>query len=55
MAELDFRWSKLPDTAPIREAHLTILHSATLAVVRKLGCEDDAGLAEKPVLKPLPE
>ncbi|MFJ6421682.1 hypothetical protein [Streptomyces hydrogenans] len=48
-------WSKLPDTAPIREAHLTILHSATLAVVRKLGCEDDAGLAEKPVLKPLPE
>ncbi|MEU8883527.1 hypothetical protein [Streptomyces hydrogenans] len=55
MAELDFRWSKLPDTVPTREAHLTILHSATLAVVRKLDCEDDAGLAEKPALKPLPE
>ncbi|MFI8320758.1 hypothetical protein [Streptomyces sp. NPDC085529] len=47
--------SKLPDTAPIREAHLTILHSATLAVVRELGCENDAGLTEKPVLRPLPE
>ncbi|MFF5925138.1 hypothetical protein [Streptomyces hydrogenans] len=55
VGELESTWSKLPDTAPIREAHLTILHSATLAVVRKLGCEDDAGLAEKPVLKPLPE
>lgn len=55
MGQLDFIRSKLPDTAPIREAHLTILHSATLAVVRKLDCEDDAGLAEKPALKPLPE
>ncbi|MEU9853829.1 hypothetical protein [Streptomyces sp. NPDC047974] len=55
MAELDFRRSKLPDTVPIREAHLTVLHSVTLAVVRKLGCENDAGLTEKPVLKPLPE
>ncbi|MFD4375217.1 hypothetical protein [Streptomyces sp. NPDC058486] len=36
-------------------AHLTVLHCVTLAVVRKLGCEGDAGLAEKPVLKALPE
>ncbi|MEV6204281.1 hypothetical protein AB0M64_30545 [Streptomyces sp. NPDC051771] len=52
---LTFNQSKLPDTAPIREANLTILHSATLAVVRKLGCEDDAGLDVKPVFKPRPE
>ncbi|MFF6881608.1 hypothetical protein ACFY9F_00285 [Streptomyces sp. NPDC012421] len=55
MAELDFRRSKLPDTLPIREANLTLLHSATLAVVRKLGCEGDAGLAETPVFKALSE
>ncbi|MFD8011257.1 hypothetical protein [Streptomyces sp. NPDC058955] len=48
-------WNMVPDTVPIREAHLTILHSATLAVVRELGCENDAGLTEKPVLRPLPE
>ncbi|MEU4270467.1 hypothetical protein [Streptomyces sp. NPDC026092] len=40
------------DTVAIREANLTVLHSAALAVVRKLGCENDAGLPEKPVLKP---
>lgn len=55
MGELYFIRSKLPDTLPIREANLTVLHSATLAVVRKLGCEDDAGLDVKPVFKPLPE
>ncbi|MCM1946409.1 hypothetical protein NC315_13625 [Streptomyces sp. G2] len=55
MAELVFNRSELPDTVPVREATLTVLHSVTLAVVRKLDCEDDAGLAEKPVLKPLPE
>ncbi|MEU3609324.1 hypothetical protein AB0E83_28320 [Streptomyces sp. NPDC035033] len=55
MGELYFIRSELPDTVPVREAHLTILHSVTLAVVRKLGCEGDAGLTEKPVLKPLPE
>ncbi|MFE9044327.1 hypothetical protein ACFYOG_25945 [Streptomyces sp. NPDC007818] len=48
---LIFLRSKLPDTVPIREANLTILHSVTLAVVRKLGCEDDAGLAAKPVFR----
>ncbi|MEU2656173.1 hypothetical protein ABZ615_12705 [Streptomyces sp. NPDC007325] len=52
---LDFSRSELPDTVPVREANLTILHSVTLAVVRKLGCEDDAGLTEKPVFKALPE
>ncbi|MFD5767643.1 hypothetical protein ACFWIN_17685 [Streptomyces sp. NPDC127049] len=55
MAQLDFLRSKLPDTVPIREANLTILHSTTLAVVRELGCENDAGLSEKPVFKALPE
>ncbi|MEU9705083.1 hypothetical protein [Streptomyces sp. NPDC047981] len=40
------------DTVAIREANLIVLHSAALAVVRKLGCENDAGLPEKPVMKP---
>ncbi|MGW6536392.1 hypothetical protein ACWGBV_16345 [Streptomyces sp. NPDC055051] len=52
---LVFNRSKLPDTLPIREANLTILHSTTLALVRELGCENDAGLSEKPVFKALPE
>ncbi|MFF0560269.1 hypothetical protein [Streptomyces sp. NPDC004266] len=37
------------NTPATREAYLTVLHSVTLAVVRKLGCEGDAGLPEKPV------
>ncbi|MEU3690073.1 hypothetical protein [Streptomyces narbonensis] len=41
-----------PDNTPAtREAYLTALHSVTLAVVRELGCENDAGLGETPVLK----
>ncbi|MFI8514685.1 hypothetical protein ACIGHB_26520 [Streptomyces sp. NPDC085460] len=52
---LTLRKAKLPDTVPVREANLTVLHSVTFAVVRKLGCEDDAGLTEKPVFKALPE
>ncbi|MFI8514684.1 hypothetical protein ACIGHB_26515 [Streptomyces sp. NPDC085460] len=52
---LTYNWSKLPDTVPVREANLTVLHSVTLAVVRQLGCEGDAGLAEKPVFRALPE
>ncbi|MFH9722406.1 hypothetical protein ACH4M4_05520 [Streptomyces sp. NPDC017254] len=39
------------NTAATREAYLTVLHSVTLAVVKKLGCEKDAGLAEKPVFE----
>ncbi|MFE6228571.1 hypothetical protein [Streptomyces sp. NPDC057854] len=54
-SSLTFRRSELPDTVPIREANLTILHSATLAVVRKLGCAEDAGLEAEPVFKALPE
>ncbi|MFB7939789.1 hypothetical protein [Streptomyces sp. NPDC056049] len=53
--KLDVDRSKLPDTLPVREANLTILHSTTLAVVRELGCENDAGLTEKPVFRPKPE
>ncbi len=55
MGNLTYDRSKLPDTVPIREANLTILHSVTLAMVRELGCEDDAGLDAKPVFKPRPE
>ncbi|MEU8519625.1 hypothetical protein [Streptomyces sp. NPDC048577] len=40
-----------PDTVPIREANLTILHSVALAVVKELGCKNDAGLTEKPILE----
>ncbi|MFJ9433896.1 hypothetical protein ACIRQY_30170 [Streptomyces sp. NPDC101490] len=41
-----------PENTPAtREAYLTVLHSVTLAVVRKLGCENDAGLPEKPVFE----
>ncbi|MFC9260255.1 hypothetical protein [Streptomyces hydrogenans] len=52
---LVFNRSELPDTVPVREATLTVLHSVTLAVVRKLDCEDNAGLDEKPVFRALPE
>ncbi|WP_225801547.1 hypothetical protein [Streptomyces sp. NK15101] len=37
------------NTPATREAYLTVLHSVTLAVVKKLGCENNAGLPEKPV------
>ncbi|MEU0401233.1 hypothetical protein ABZ318_13475 [Streptomyces sp. NPDC006197] len=36
-------------TPATREAYLTVLHSVTLAVVKKPGCENDAGLPETPV------
>ncbi|MFD7979967.1 hypothetical protein [Streptomyces sp. NPDC059071] len=49
---LRFDGSKLPDTVAVREANLTVLHSVTLAVVKKLGCENNAGLTEKPVFRP---
>ncbi|MFF0431837.1 hypothetical protein ACFYU9_06385 [Streptomyces sp. NPDC004327] len=49
---LRFNKSKLPDTPAVREANLTVLHSVTLAVVKKLGCRDNAGLPDKPVLTP---
>ncbi|MGW6967446.1 hypothetical protein ACWGET_25750 [Streptomyces zaomyceticus] len=39
------------NTPATREAYLTVLHSVTLAVVKKLGCENDAGLTEKPVFE----
>ncbi|MFD6358908.1 hypothetical protein ACFWFX_03520 [Streptomyces roseolus] len=53
--QLDFLKSELPDTVPVREANLTVLHSVTLAMARELGCEDDAGLDEEPVFEALPE
>lgn len=41
-----------PDNTPAtREAYLTVLHSVTLAVAKELGCENDAGLGDKPVFQ----
>ncbi|WMX46779.1 hypothetical protein RGF97_20845 [Streptomyces roseicoloratus] len=45
--------SSTPDTAATREDNLVILHSVALALVRKLGCVNDAGLPSTPVIKPL--
>ncbi|MGW0119577.1 hypothetical protein [Streptomyces sp. NPDC003327] len=39
------------NTPATREAYLTVLHSVTLAVVKELGCEDNAGLPEEPVFQ----
>ncbi|WP_435969828.1 hypothetical protein [Streptomyces sp. Qhu_M48] len=39
------------NTPATREAYLTVLHSVTLAVVKELGCENNAGLTEKPVFE----
>ncbi|MGA5065018.1 hypothetical protein ACPB9E_14790 [Streptomyces exfoliatus] len=39
------------NTSATREAYLTVLHSVTLAVVKELGCENNAGLPEKPVFE----
>ncbi|MFD5324295.1 hypothetical protein [Streptomyces sp. NPDC127092] len=52
MGTLTLDNSKLPDTVAVREANLTVLHSVTLAVVKRLGCENNAGLTEKPVFRP---
>ncbi len=50
---LNVKESSTPDTAATREDNLVILHSVTLALVRKLGCVNDAGLPPTPVIKPL--
>ncbi|MGW0119575.1 hypothetical protein [Streptomyces sp. NPDC003327] len=42
----------LPANTPAtREAYLTVLHSVALRVVKELGCENNAGLPEKPVFQ----
>ncbi|MFJ9809777.1 hypothetical protein ACIRTB_16270 [Streptomyces sp. NPDC101158] len=51
---LESSGSPLPDTPATREANLTVLHSVTLAVVKKLGCADNAGLSGEPVFKSKP-
>ncbi|MFD3786302.1 hypothetical protein [Streptomyces cyaneofuscatus] len=43
-----------PDTRELRDANLEILHAASLAVAKELDCEDNAGLPEKPDLRPRP-
>ncbi|WP_137989074.1 hypothetical protein [Streptomyces vilmorinianum] len=47
--DLDKPWP--PDTVATREANLTVLHSVARAIVKELGCENNAGLPEEPVLK----
>ncbi|MFJ3585327.1 hypothetical protein ACIPPS_24305 [Streptomyces sp. NPDC090127] len=47
--DLDPPWP--PDTVAIREANLTALHAATLALVKRLGCGNNAGLPDRAVLK----
>ncbi|QNE79381.1 hypothetical protein F0344_22745 [Streptomyces finlayi] len=44
--------SDTPDTREFRDTNLEILHAASLVVVNKLECENNAGLTEKPVLEP---
>ncbi|MFB7517977.1 hypothetical protein [Streptomyces sp. NPDC056144] len=39
------------NTAATREAYLTVLHSVTLGIVKKLECENNAGLPEQPVFE----
>ncbi|MFE0736788.1 hypothetical protein [Streptomyces sp. NPDC058855] len=46
-----FKGAYPPNTPANREAYLTVLHSVTLAVVKELGCENNAGLTEEPVFK----
>ncbi|MFJ3904089.1 hypothetical protein [Streptomyces sp. NPDC090025] len=53
MGSLKVWRSTTSDTAATREDNLVVLHSVTLALVRKLGCVDDAGLPATPVIKPL--
>lgn len=45
--------SDAPDTRESRNTNLEILHAGALSVVKELGCENNAGLKEKPVLEPL--
>ncbi|HEX5566129.1 MAG TPA: hypothetical protein VFY14_04185 [Streptomyces sp.] len=35
------------------DANLTVLHSAALALAKEMRCEDNGGLPDEPVLKPL--
>ncbi|MFJ1574592.1 hypothetical protein [Streptomyces sp. NPDC088182] len=44
---------EVEDTRATREAHLTVLHAAALAVAKELGCENNGGLPEKVVLEPI--
>ncbi|MEU5215730.1 hypothetical protein AB0G79_05950 [Streptomyces sp. NPDC020807] len=39
------------NTTATREAYLTVLHSVALGVVKKLECENNAGLPDRPVLE----
>ncbi|MFF2066491.1 hypothetical protein ACFVWZ_32595 [Streptomyces sp. NPDC058200] len=43
---------EVEDTQALREANLTALHAASLALAKELKCENNGGLPEKAVLRP---
>lgn len=47
-------WEAAVQGRKAKEANMTVLHSAALAVARELKCEDDGGLPAAPVLRPAP-
>ncbi|WP_234312768.1 hypothetical protein [Streptomyces sp. NRRL F-5065] len=40
------------DVQELKDAYATVAHSFSLAMARELGCENDGGLPERPVLEP---
>ncbi|MFE2640925.1 hypothetical protein ACFXKS_25935 [Streptomyces scopuliridis] len=44
---------EVEDTRAVREAHLTVLHAAALAVAKELECKNNGGLPEKVILEPI--
>ncbi|PJE96826.1 hypothetical protein CUT44_16055 [Streptomyces carminius] len=51
-SELRHRYDPAVKGQEAKEANMTVLHSAALAVARELKCEDDGGLPAEPVLTP---
>ncbi|MFD7527572.1 hypothetical protein ACFV8E_08130 [Streptomyces sp. NPDC059849] len=44
--------SRGQDVSNPREVNLTVVHAASLAVAKKLECENNGGLPDNPVLNP---
>ncbi|WP_412077865.1 hypothetical protein ACLF6K_26990 [Streptomyces xanthophaeus] len=42
------------DVAKYREANLTLAHAGAVAVVKELGCRDNAGLTDRPAVQEVP-
>ncbi|MGW1886716.1 hypothetical protein [Streptomyces sp. NPDC001970] len=51
LGEVENRRAPKGDEGKLRDANATLLHSTSRAVARELGCEADAGLKAKPVLR----